>query len=80
MFVPGRLFTYNALIAMELFHTMKKRSKCRKGTIAMKLDMSKTYDRVEWVFLEKLLIKLGFASSWVKVVMGAYLLCRTHHY
>ncbi|XP_056695804.1 uncharacterized protein [Spinacia oleracea] len=68
-FVPGRLITNNALIALELFHTMKRRSKGRKGTIAMKLDMSKAYDRVEWTFLERLLLRLGFAERWVKVVM-----------
>ncbi|XP_056695214.1 uncharacterized protein [Spinacia oleracea] len=69
-FVPGRLVTDDALIALELFHTMKKRSKGKKGSIALKLDMSKAYDRVEWCFLVKLLLKMGFSSSWVKVVMG----------
>ncbi|XP_021724729.1 uncharacterized protein LOC110692045 [Chenopodium quinoa] len=49
---------------MEIFHTMKKRSKVRKGTIAMKLDMSKAYDREEWYFLENLLLKMGFADRW----------------
>lgn len=33
------------------------------GWIAMKLDMSKTYDRVEWKFLEDIMRKMGFARS-----------------
>ncbi|XP_021761446.1 uncharacterized protein LOC110726302 [Chenopodium quinoa] len=69
-FVPKRLITDNALIALELFHTMKKRSKSRRGSIAMKLDMSKAYDRVEWGFLRKLLVKLGFAGAWVDTIMA----------
>lgn len=32
-FALGRLITDNAIIALELFHIMKKRSKERKGTI-----------------------------------------------
>ena len=32
-------------------------------------DMSKTYDRVEWSFLEKIIPKLGFQDSWVALIM-----------
>lgn len=46
-FVSGELITDNAIIALELFHTMKKKVKGRRGTIALKLDMSKAYDWVE---------------------------------
>ena len=37
--------------------------------MAMKIDMSKAYDRVEWVFLEKILIKIGFPLTWVALIM-----------
>ena len=36
-FVPGRAITYNALIFLELFYSMKHRCKGKKGHIAMNL-------------------------------------------
>ena len=35
----------------------------------MKLDMSKAYDKMEWCFLEQILLKLGFQESWVALIM-----------
>ena len=36
--------------------------------MALKLDMGKTYDRVEWVFLEKIMRKLGFNEKWITLM------------
>ena len=46
-FVLGRLITDNVLVAYEALHTMHGRRKGKIGTLAMKLDISKAYDKVE---------------------------------
>ena len=63
VFIANRLITDNILIAFESLHHMKNNCIGKKGFIALKLDMSKAYDRVEWIFLEKILLKMGFQAS-----------------
>ncbi|XP_050238183.1 uncharacterized protein LOC126687670 [Mercurialis annua] len=56
-FVPGKLITYNALIAFELFHSMAKRSQGRMGSIAL-----------EWSFIEKAMGQMGFPGHFIKLI------------
>ncbi|KAL9675743.1 hypothetical protein QQ045_003949 [Rhodiola kirilowii] len=52
-FVRGRLITDNILIAHEISHCIKNKTTHKTGFMSLKLDMSKAYDRIEWIFLEK---------------------------
>ena len=69
-FVPGHLITDNVLVAYETLHAMHSRKKGKKGLIALKLDISKAYDRVEWSFLQGIMQRMGFLEGWIKRVMG----------
>jgi hypothetical protein len=46
-FIPGRLITDNVLATYETLHTMHTGLSEKKGFMAVKLDRSKAYDRVE---------------------------------
>lgn len=59
-FTVDRLMIDNILIVFESLHHMKTNCSGKKGFMALKLDMSKAYDKVKWIFLEKFLLKLAF--------------------
>ena len=75
-FVPGRLITDNVLIAYELSHVLLNKKRGGEGIEAMKADMSKAYDRVEWDFLRAMLLKLGFGTRWIDLVMNCVTIVR----
>ena len=66
--MSDRLISDNILVAFETLHHLKNKRQRKTRFMALKLDMSKACDRVEWNFLEKLMEKLGFDERWVSLV------------
>ena len=68
-FQSSKAITNNILVAFETLHHMKNQKSKKGGFMAMKLDMSKAYDRVEWIYLVRIMEKLGFCEKWVSLVL-----------
>ena len=64
-FVPGRRGT----VAQELFHALDKK-KGRVGFMAIKLDLEKAYDRLEWSFIHRVLQASQFPPKILKIIMS----------
>lgn len=37
--------------------------------MALKLDISKAYDRIEWMFLEEVTRQMGFGERWISLIL-----------
>ena len=69
-FIPNRLITDNIIIGYECLYKIRHSKGKRNGLVALKLDISKAYDRMEWVFFKQIMIRLGFLNKWVDLVMN----------
>ncbi|KAH1107204.1 hypothetical protein J1N35_010972 [Gossypium stocksii] len=69
VFIPGRQISSNSLITYEVLHSFKMKKNGKVGNFALKLDISKVYDRVEWDFLSGMMTKLGFHLDWIVLIM-----------
>jgi hypothetical protein len=56
-------------MAYEYLHFMKKIEAKKNGHCALKLDMKKAYDKLEWTYLEAIMKKLGLSPRFVETVM-----------
>ncbi|KAL0010115.1 hypothetical protein SO802_005223 [Lithocarpus litseifolius] len=68
-FTKNRLITDNILVAYESLHFMNNMRTGKTGYMAVKIDMSKAYDRAEWVYLENVMRKMGFSEKWIGLIM-----------
>lgn len=65
-FVPTRMISDNVLIAHEMLEYIQKRKRGKRAMYALKVDMFKAYDRVDWDFLLGVLRTMGFSQKWVR--------------
>ena len=52
------------MLAHEIIHSFKKK-KGKMGYMVVKLDMEKTYDKLEWDFIRTIMSKLSFHYKWI---------------
>lgn len=57
------------MLAFETMHHISMTKGEKVDEMALKLDMSKAYDRGEWGCLDKIMERLGFDSKWRSLIM-----------
>lgn len=69
-FVEGRLLTDSALIAYKMNHYIRRKTQGKNGCVGLKIDVSQAYDRLEWNFIENMMVRFGFNQRWIDRIMG----------
>ena len=72
-FVPNRRGTNNAIIVQELIHTISK-AKGKKWYMAIKIDLEKAYDKLEWSFIRATLMRINLPQD----LIAMYQIGRAH--
>lgn len=57
------------LITHEMLHFLRQYGAKKYVSMAVKTNMSKAYNRIEWEFLRLVLQKLGFHEIWIEWVL-----------
>lgn len=65
-FIPGRNISDKVLVAFELLHYMKNKNRGSDGEVALKLDISKAYDKFNWDYLKNRMKIMGFSEIWIR--------------
>nr|XP_023896544.1 uncharacterized protein LOC112008446 [Quercus suber] len=68
-FVSGRKGIDNVIIALEIIHSLGKK-KGRTGYMALKIDLEKAYDKLEWGFIRNMLDRINFPMKLIDVIMS----------
>lgn len=66
-FIPKRQGHDNIIVAQEIFHSMIYK-KGAKGWIAIKIDLEKAYDRLQWDFFIDTLKVIGFPKKLINLI------------
>lgn len=64
-----RLISDNIMIGHECLNAIKNHKYIKMNMVALKIDLSKAYDRVEWSYLEGIILKMGFDRRWIELIL-----------
>lgn len=69
-FVRKKLITDNITIATEIFHWLfTGRGTKERDAFAVKIDMRKAYDRLEWPYINWILERMNFPDHIIHLIM-----------
>ncbi|XP_019229533.1 PREDICTED: uncharacterized protein LOC109210559 [Nicotiana attenuata] len=66
-FVKGRSIVENVLLTQEIITDIRLRTRAGPNVV-IKLDMTKAYDGLSWLFLTKMLRKFGFCERFIGMI------------
>ena len=68
-FIPGRRGVDNAIIVQEIIPSMEK-TKGKGGYMALKIDLEKAYDKLEWSFIRDTLLRFNLLKNLIELIMS----------
>ena len=68
-FVPGREISDNIILLREVLHSFRQRNYTRSD-FCLKVDLSKSFDRMDWDYLQHILYFYGIPNRMVMWIMG----------
>lgn len=68
-FIQGRGIEDNVILVKEIAHVFHKSRKGRR-IMAIKLDLTKAYDSLEWSFIRDTLVSFNFPTGMINLIMS----------
>ncbi|KAK4264615.1 hypothetical protein QN277_025768 [Acacia crassicarpa] len=68
IFIKGRCIQDNIIVGQEILHIMGK-NRNKRGLMAIKIDLEKAYDQINWMFLKQVLLEVGLDGSFVEFII-----------
>lgn len=65
LFGESKSILDNVLVFIETIHYMQCKRLDKFGEFALKIDINKAFDKIDWIYLQSLLDKLGFHNKWI---------------
>lgn len=67
--MPSKKGNDNVIIAQKIIHSLGQK-KGRVGYMALKIDLEKAYDKIEWSFIRDMLIRVNLPTDLRDIIIS----------